>query len=136
HEPAPGRPHDGTPVGPVHDLPVLESYRGLAALMVLVPHVGFSSGAGVTGTWAGWLSRLDFGVALFFLLSGFLLFRPYVQAAYGYRPPVATWAYLRRRYVRLYPAFIVVLTAVYFLLPASHDKPDSLWIQTFFMVQK
>jgi peptidoglycan/LPS O-acetylase OafA/YrhL len=103
--------------------------------MVLVTHVGFSSGAGVSGTWAGWLSRLDFGVALFFLLSGFLLFRPYVQAAYGLRPPVKLGSYLRRRYVRLYPAFIITLLGVYFLLPASREKPTSLWVQTFFMVQ-
>jgi peptidoglycan/LPS O-acetylase OafA/YrhL len=128
-------PQDGTPAGPRHDLPVLEAYRGIASLMVVVTHVGFASGAGVTGTWAGWLSRLDFGVALFFLLSGFLLFRPFVQAAYGYRPPVKVYDYLRRRYVRLYPAFILTLIGVYFLLPASRDKPDSLWIQTFFMVQ-
>jgi peptidoglycan/LPS O-acetylase OafA/YrhL len=131
----PDMPHDGTPVGPRHDLPVLEAYRGIAALMVLVTHVGFSSGAGVTGTWRGWLSRLDFGVALFFLLSGFLLFRPYVQAAYAQRPRVAVRDYLRRRYVRLYPAFAITLLAVWFLLPDSRDKPTSLWVQTFFMVQ-
>jgi peptidoglycan/LPS O-acetylase OafA/YrhL len=129
------KPQDGTPVAPRHDLPVLEAYRGVAALMVVVTHVGFSSGAGVSGTWAGWLSRLDFGVALFFLLSGFLLFRPFVQAAYGYRPPVRVFDYLRRRYVRLYPAFLLVLVGVYVLLPASRDKPESLWVQTFFMVQ-
>jgi peptidoglycan/LPS O-acetylase OafA/YrhL len=131
----PDMPHDGTPVGPRHDLPVLEAYRGVAALMVLVTHVGFTSGAGITGTWAGWLARLDFGVALFFLLSGFLLFRPFVQAAYGFRPPVEVGAYLRRRYVRLYPAFVITLVAVYFTLPESRDYAKSLWIQTFFMVQ-
>ena len=131
----PDVPHDGTPVGPRHDLPVLEAYRGVAALMVLVTHVGFISGAGVTGTWRGWLARLDFGVALFFLLSGFLLFRPFVQAAYGYRPRVEIGAYLRRRYVRLYPAFVVTVIAVYLLLPASRDFETALWVQTFFMVQ-
>jgi len=131
----PDMPHDGTQVGPRHDLPVLEAYRGVAALMVLVTHVGFTSGAGITGTWRGWLARLDFGVALFFLLSGFLLFRPFVQAAYGYRPRVEIGAYLRRRYVRLYPAFVITLIAVYFLLPESRDFATSLWVQTFFMVQ-
>jgi len=79
---------------PRHDLPVLEAFRGLAAIMVVFTHVGFISGAGMAGAWAGWLSRLDFGVALFFLLSGFLLFRPFVQAAYDRRPRVEVRSYL------------------------------------------
>ena len=37
---------------------------------------------GVNGPWAGWLSRMDFGVALFFLLSGLLLFRPSSRPAW------------------------------------------------------
>ncbi len=100
---------------PRHDLPVLEAYRGLASIMVVFTHVGFLSGVGMAGAWAGWLSRLDFGVALFFLLSGFLLFRPYVQAAYGRRPKVEVRSYLRRRYVRIYPAFAVVLIVNYLI---------------------
>ena len=79
---------------PKHDLPVLEAYRGIAALMVVLTHVGFFSGLGVVGPWAGWLSRLDFGVTLFFLLSGFLLFRPYaLAAATGLQIVVATGIY-------------------------------------------
>jgi peptidoglycan/LPS O-acetylase OafA/YrhL len=120
---------------PSHDLPVLEAYRGVAALMVLVTHVGFTSAAGVQGPWAGWLSRLDFGVTLFFLLSGFLLFRPFVQAAYATRPPVAVRSYLRRRYIRIYPAFLLTVVGVYALSPRARAQPESLWIQTIFMVQ-
>jgi peptidoglycan/LPS O-acetylase OafA/YrhL len=120
---------------PKHDLPVLEAYRGIAALMVVFTHVGFISGLGVVGPWAGWLSRLDFGVTLFFLLSGFLLFRPYVQAAYGRRPPVRVGSYLRRRFVRIYPAFITVMIFDYLITPGAREASGSLWFQTLFMIQ-
>jgi peptidoglycan/LPS O-acetylase OafA/YrhL len=120
---------------PRHDLPVLEAFRGLAAVMVVFTHVGFISGVGVAGAWAGWLSRLDFGVTLFFLLSGFLLFRPFVQAAYGRRPPVSVRSYLRRRYVRIYPALITVLLFDYLITPEAREADLSLWIYTVLMVQ-
>jgi peptidoglycan/LPS O-acetylase OafA/YrhL len=126
------REHSGLPR---HDLPVLEVFRGLAAVMVVFTHVGFIAGPGVAGPWAGWLSRLDFGVTLFFLLSGFLLFRPFVQAAYGRRPPVKVSSYLRRRYVRIYPAFLVVLFFDYLITPAARQASGSLWLQTVLMVQ-
>lgn len=120
---------------PRHDLPVLEAYRGLAAVMVVLTHVGFLSGAGVAGPWAGWLSRLDFGVTLFFVLSGFLLFRPFVQAAYGRRPAVGVGGYLRRRYVRIYPALIVVLIFNYLITPQAREADPSLWLFTAAMIQ-
>jgi peptidoglycan/LPS O-acetylase OafA/YrhL len=87
------------------------------------------------GAWAGWLSRLDFGVTLFFLLSGFLLFRPFVQAAYGRRPAVPVGSYLRRRYVRIYPAFLTVLFFDYLITPGARAASGELWWETVFMVQ-
>jgi peptidoglycan/LPS O-acetylase OafA/YrhL len=120
---------------PKHDLPVLEAFRGIASVMVVVTHVGFTSGDGLTGPWAGWLSRLDFGVALFFLLSGFLLFRPFVQAAYGRRPTVAVKSYLRRRFVRIYPGFLFALVICWLIVPRAREMSVSLWVQTVFMVQ-
>ena len=59
----------------------LDGYRAVAALMVVITHVAFSTGVvTTTGTWGHLLGRLDFGVALFFLMSGFLLYRPWVRA--------------------------------------------------------
>jgi peptidoglycan/LPS O-acetylase OafA/YrhL len=120
---------------PKHDLPVLEVFRGIAALMVVFTHVGFSSGRGVNGPWAGWLSRLDFGVTLFFLLSGFLLFRPYVQAAYGRRPGVPARSYFRRRFVRIYPAFITVLFFNFLITPEARLYSGARWLETALQIQ-
>ena len=50
----------------------LDALRGLGALLVLVSHVGFWSGATREGVVGGLMARGDVGVALFFALSAFL----------------------------------------------------------------
>ena len=70
---APGR-------GGERAFPLLEGYRALAAALVVATHAGFQTAASLRGPWAGTLARMDFGVALFFVLSGFLLFRPHAAA--------------------------------------------------------
>ena len=84
--------------------PALDGLRAVGALAVLTTHVGFSSGASLMGPWAGPLARLDVGVAVFFVISGFLLYRPHVAARLdgGLRP--ATGSYLWHRALRILPA--------------------------------
>jgi peptidoglycan/LPS O-acetylase OafA/YrhL len=98
-------------------VPALDGVRGLAALMVVLTHVGFQTGEVQRGAHGAVLARFDFGVALFFVLSGFLLYRPWVAAAAVGRPGPRVRSYLRRRAVRILPAYWLVL-AVVMLLPA------------------
>jgi peptidoglycan/LPS O-acetylase OafA/YrhL len=111
-----------------HDLPVLEVYRAGAALLVVLTHVGFVSGAGLRGPWAGWLARGEAGVAVFFVLSGFLLMRPWVGAAVGRRPPVRVRAYLWRRALRLLPAYLVAVAGVALLVPSAAGAAPADWL--------
>ena len=68
-------------------LPALDALRAIGAVAVVGHHVGFQTAATMNTTWGGWLARLDVGVAIFFVLSGFLLFRPWaLNAATGQRP--------------------------------------------------
>lgn len=62
------------------------------------------------------LGRLDVGVAVFFVLSGFLLGRPFALWAVGAarRPDLARYA--ARRAVRVLPAYWLMLTAVLLVL--------------------
>lgn len=110
-----------------HDLPVLEAYRAGAAVLVLLTHVGFASGAGLRGPWAGWLARGDAGVPVFFILSGFLLMRPWVLADRGAGPAVRTAPYLWRRAVRLVPAYVVAAFGVAVLVPSAAARPFPDW---------
>jgi peptidoglycan/LPS O-acetylase OafA/YrhL len=88
--------------------PLVDSLRGIAALMVLVTHVTWFSGT-VSGDAPLWpyLSRLESGVAVFFVISGFLLYRPFVA-----RRPLPLTAYAWRRFLRIVPAFWVAITVV------------------------
>lgn len=107
--------------------PALDGYRALAALMVVVTHVGFATGYVTTGGPLGALaSRMDFGVTLFFLLSGFLLYRPWVTASLdGSKPSVLTYA--KRRAVRVWPAYLVALVIIFSLLPQAGSPPPKVW---------
>src|SRR5690606_35987755 len=57
----------------------LDGVRGLAALGVLVTHVALKVGFSVHDPRGHSVARLDVGVAVFFVLSGFLLYRPFVD---------------------------------------------------------
>jgi peptidoglycan/LPS O-acetylase OafA/YrhL len=126
--PAPASSPPPSTAPPVHDLPVLESYRALAAVLVLLTHVGFNTGAAIDGPWAGWLARGDAGVAVFFVLSGFLLFRPWVAASDGRRPRVRIAEYLWRRAVRLLPAYAAALLGLLVLVPSSRSAGPERWL--------
>ncbi|ONI69525.1 acyltransferase [Kribbella sp. ALI-6-A] len=97
--------------------PALDGLRAVGALAVLTTHVGFHSGASLNGPFAGLLSRLDVGVAIFFAISGFLLYRPYVVAWFGETEPPLLLPYLRNRALRILPALWVAVVLAALLVP-------------------
>ena len=103
-----------------HDVPGLDAVRGFAAFAVLGTHVGFLTGETTAGALGAILARLDFGVAVFFLLSGFLLFRPWVLTWLDEARPVSTRSYAVRRVLRILPLYWLVLTVVLIAVPANH----------------
>jgi peptidoglycan/LPS O-acetylase OafA/YrhL len=56
-----------------------------------------------------WIQHLNVGVSVFFVLSGFLLFRPFVVAHLTDGPPPARGRYLVRRFARIFPAYWLAL---------------------------
>lgn len=91
--------------------PHVDGLRAIAALSVLAYHTAYSSGA--TGAWYGRaVGRLEIGVALFFAISGFLLYRPFFAAHHAGAPRIRTRDYLRRRVLRIVPAYWLALTAL------------------------
>ena len=59
----------------------LTGIRAVAALLVLVTHAAYTTGKYPQGYLGLAYSRAEIGVPIFFVLSGFLLFRPWVKAA-------------------------------------------------------
>jgi peptidoglycan/LPS O-acetylase OafA/YrhL len=110
-----------------------EGIRGIAALLVLFSHVGLHAitkgTTGAAGYWASWSAQ---GLTLFFALSGFLLFGPYVRAILHREQLPGTARYARNRLLRIYPAYLVIFLLVNYVLQASYTKgtttlfPDSI----------
>jgi peptidoglycan/LPS O-acetylase OafA/YrhL len=97
--------------------PALDGLRAVGALAVLTTHVGFQTGDALNGPFAGILSRLDAGVAIFFAISGFLLYRPYAVAWFEHTDPPLTLPYLRNRALRILPALWVAVLLAVLLVP-------------------
>lgn len=90
--------------------PLFDSLRALAALSILVVHVAVLSGVFANETYFRFVGHLDIGVPFFFLLSAFLLYRPFVAARVEGREYGSLRTYARRRFVRIMPAYWAALT--------------------------
>jgi peptidoglycan/LPS O-acetylase OafA/YrhL len=101
------RPPPGNP-----RFPLLDSLRAIAALTILVTHVSGVTNFNTDNPLGAYTARLNMGVTIFFLLSGFLLYRPFIAARYAGRPPIGVRAFFRRRVLRIVPAYWVALTVL------------------------
>jgi len=90
-------------------LPALDGLRAVAAAAVLLTHVAYRTGETTQGAGGAVLARLDAGVAVFFVLSGFLLYRPHATARAAGTPAPSLRRYALRRAARILPAYWAVL---------------------------
>ncbi|MGZ4418759.1 MAG: acyltransferase family protein, partial [Gaiellaceae bacterium] len=94
-------------------LPGVEGLRAIAATSILVVHTwGEASRSGPADLGRignNHIGDLSYGVTLFFALSGFLLYRPFVAAMLHSKPRPAFTKYLRNRGLRILPAYWVIL---------------------------
>jgi peptidoglycan/LPS O-acetylase OafA/YrhL len=101
----------------------VEGLRAVAAWSIVVFHVWvFSSPAVLNwnlGPFTAFVSPLQSGVTLFFVLSGFLLYRPIAAALLDAAPAPSVWRYLRNRALRILPAYWVILVLVIFALRSA-----------------
>ncbi len=93
-------------------LQAFDGLRACAALSVVAYHVSLSSALSRHGAFAPVFSLLKGGVAIFFVISGFLLYLPYARAL-RHASRLPSWrTYAQRRAVRIVPAYWVVLTVI------------------------
>lgn len=115
-------------------LPAVEGMRACAAMGVVLTHVAFQTGTsgGVLGRL---LHRFDLAVAVFFALSGFLLWRGHAAAARGlrHRPPAGH--YLRSRLVRIMPGYLVAVVVILTLLPEANHANLTVWLANLTLTQ-
>ncbi len=107
---------------------LFDGLRAIAAFSIVVTHASGITTFGATDDVIGPLTaRLNAGVAAFFVISGFLLYRPFVLARFSDRPAPGTGRYLWRRVLRIVPAFWVAMVVLE-LWPGLNNFPgDQPW---------
>lgn len=115
--------------------PALNAVRAVAALGVVATHTAFDTGEVNRGAFGAFLSRLDFGVALFFVLSGFLLGRPFfLAAARGHHRP-SYRHFLWKRGLRILPLYWAAVVAALALLPENDGASPQVWVTNLSLTQ-
>ncbi|MDV7999711.1 acyltransferase [Rhodococcus sp. IEGM 1408] len=118
-------------------VPALEGLRAVAAFAVLTTHVAFqtdsSTGSAIHRAWG----RMDLSVAVFFALSGFLLWRTHALHARRGNPGTARGAvaYLRSRLVRIMPGYLAVVAAVFLVIPQNARSSAWTWTANLTLTQ-
>lgn len=114
-------------------LPAVEGMRACAAIGVVITHVAFQTGytEGVLGRILG---RFDLAVAVFFALSGFLLWRGHAAAERGLRHRPPTGHYLRSRIVRIMPGYLVAVVVILLLMP-DVTADATVWLANLTLTQ-
>ncbi len=98
------------PVGKPRHFPSFDGLRAIAVVSVLLLHTAWVSGFTLRSVLGAYTSRLDVGVSIFFLISGFLLYRPFVVSHLSGRPGPNIRKFWERRLLRIVPAYWVALT--------------------------
>ena len=102
--------------------PCFNGLRAIAALLVVFHHTAFTTAFELRGvrvpftdhvlSVGRYFAHMDIGVEIFFLISGFLLYRPMVAAAFAGRHPRNVRTYARHRFLRIYPAYWVAFVCI------------------------
>ncbi|OBI50877.1 acyltransferase [Mycobacterium kyorinense] len=111
----------------------LTGIRAVAALLVVGTHAAYTTGKYVHGYFGLVGSRMEIGVPIFFVLSGFLLFRPWVQSAVTGAPAPSVSRYAWHRVRRIMPAYIVAVLAAYLVYQfrTAGPNPGHTWLGLF-----
>lgn len=102
----------------------LTGVRAVAALLVVGTHAAYTTGKYTHGYWGLVGSRMEIGVPIFFVLSGYLLFRPWVKSAATGGPPPSLSRYAWHRVRRIMPAYVITVLFAYVLYHFREAGPN------------
>ena len=111
-------------VSTVDRVPSLTGVRAVAALLVVATHAAYTTGKYTHG-YAGLLfSRMEMGVPIFFVLSGYLLFGPWVKAVAAGAPWPSVRRYAWHRVRRIMPAYVITVLVAYLIYHFREAGPN------------
>ena len=102
----------------------LTGVRALAAILVVATHAAYTTGRYTRGYSGLVFSRMEIGVPIFFVLSGFLLFGPWVRAVVSGSTAPSLWRYARNRVLRIMPAYVVTVLAAFLIYHFRDAGPN------------
>ncbi len=102
----------------------LTGVRAVAALLVMGTHAAYGTGKSVHGYIGMFYSRMEIGVAIFFVLSGFLLFGGWVKAAATGGTPPEVGRYALNRVRRIMPAYVITVLLAYLVYHFRTPGPN------------
>jgi peptidoglycan/LPS O-acetylase OafA/YrhL len=116
--------------------PQLDGLRAIAAGTIFLTHLASMSTFTAHNAVGPLFARMNVGVALFFVLSGYLLYRPWVLARLEGRRGPSVRRYALRRATRILPAYWLALAVFAVLLPAwVNGATGSEWWVYFGLLQ-
>src|SRR6202165_1511575 len=120
-------------VSSAHRVASLTGIRAVAAILVVATHAAYTTGKYTHGYVGLVYSRMEIGVPIFFVLSGFLLFRPFAKAAAAGAQAPSVSRYARHRVRRIMPAYVVTVLAAYLVyhFRTGGPNPGHTWMGLF-----
>ena len=103
----------------------VDGLRGLAALSVFVVHVWLYGGSAYPTRETALdkaVFELRLALVLFFVLSGYLLWRHFARATFEGGRRVDLWQYVKRRAARIVPAYWAAMAGAVLLLWEPHRR--------------
>jgi peptidoglycan/LPS O-acetylase OafA/YrhL len=119
--------------------PCFNGLRAIAAISVLIFHVSASTGFTLRSPLGTYLGRLEVGVPIFFLISGFLLYRPFALSHISFEELPNRRRFWERRILRIIPAYWLALTLLAYVFHLINLGPgwegpvaNYLFLQIYF----
>lgn len=104
----------------------MDGLRGIGALVIVIAHVWLNLGsAAPLGRFPAVIQHAPLFLVMFFVLSAFLLYRPFVAAGLAGRP-ARVRRYFEHRARRILPAYLLVLVASGLVLGVATVAPFSV----------
>lgn len=111
----------------------LDGVRAIAALLIVVHHVAYASGVTMNETYGRFTGRMDVGVPIFFVLSGYLLSRPFVRSLMHDTSAPPTRDFLWKRFLRIFPAYWLALVLMLIIGAVAVRGPSGFFF-SFFLI--
>ena len=105
--------------------PALDALRVVGALAVFVKHSSLATGQQLQPGY-GWMNHFEIGPTIFFVLSAYLVYGPFVRALLDGREAMSVGRFAMRRVLRIVPLYWLALVVLY---AVDHQRASGIGIK-------